>query len=344
MPSSLAKRHATRSPDRSMETLWPEPLPLSETELAQLLDRLQPAFTAKLKELSIDPDLLASALHRVYPPLAAWVARRKGEAPLVLGINGAQGTGKSTLCDFLKLILEQGFGFRVAGFSLDDLYKTRAEREILARTVHPLLLTRGVPGTHDVALGMDILDRLRRAKPGETVAIPSFDKARDDRQPDALWPRVAGPVDVIVFEGWCVGAKPQPQAALSQPINALEASEDPGGAWRDHVNEHLKGDYAALFRQIDTLVMLKAPNMAKVFEWRGLQENKLATKVGAAASHRLMDAAAIRRFVEHYERITRWMLEEMPWRSDLTLSVDDDHQICKIRLNLTAGPIPHAIP
>jgi len=327
-----------------MGTLWPEPLPLSEAEFAQFSDRLQPAFAARLHELRIDPEPLAPALRRVYLPLAAWVARRKGDAPLVLGINGAQGTGKSTLCEFLTLILEEGFGLRVAGFSIDDIYKTRVERQILARSVHPLLLTRGVPGTHDVALGVDTLNRLRQARSGETVAIPAFDKAQDDRKPEASWSQVAGPIGVIIFEGWCVGAKPQPEVALNQPINALEADEDPDGAWRRYVNDRLKDEYATLFRRIDALIMLKAPNMDKVFEWRGLQEEKLAAREGKAQPHRLMDAAGIRRFVEHYERITRHMLDEMPERADVTLFVDDHHQIGKIQLKLTAGPIPHAIP
>lgn len=327
-----------------METLWPEPLPLTEAELVELLARLQPAFAAKLHELRIDPGLLTPALRRVYLPFAAWLAQRKGDAPYVLGINGAQGTGKSTLCEFLTLILEEGFGLRVAGFSIDDIYKTRAEREILARSVHPLLLTRGVPGTHDVAMGMATLDRLRRARAGDSVALPSFDKARDDRKPEAQWPRVAGPVDVIIFEGWCLGAKPQAEAALLQPINALETNEDSGGTWRRYVNDRIKNEYAILFRQLDVLIMLKAPRMDKVFEWRGLQEEKLAAREGKTQPHRLMDAAAIRRFVEHYERITRHMLDEMSERADVTLFVDDDQQIGKIHLKLTAGPIPHAIP
>lgn len=326
MPFSPARRPVTGSRDRSVETLWPEPLPLPADQLAEIADRLRPAFAARLEELRIEPRLLEPALGRVYLPLAAWVARRKGAGPLMLGINGAQGTGKSTLGEFLKLILEQGFGLRVAGFSLDDLYKTRAEREILAHTVHPLFITRGVPGTHDVALGLEILDRLCRAGPADRVAIPSFDKARDDRRPATRWPRVCGPLDVIVLEGWCVGARPEPEAALSQPINDLETGEDPDGTWRRYVNGQLAGDYAALFGRLHTLIMLKAPDMAKVFEWRSLQEEKLGAR-------RLMDAAAIGRFVRHYERITRRMLEEMPGRADVTLFVDDSHQICKIRLN-----------
>jgi D-glycerate 3-kinase len=326
MRFSPARCPATGSHDRFVETLWPQPLPLPQDQLAEIANRLQAAFAARLEELRIEPQLVEPAFRRVYLPLAAWVAWRKGTGTLILGINGAQGTGKSTLCEFLRLILETGFGLRVAGFSLDDLYKTRAEREILARTVHPLLRTRGVPGTHDVALGLATLDRLYRAGPADRVAIPSFDKAQDDRRPRTLWPRVTGPFDVIVLEGWCVGARPEPEAALEPPLNDLEAAEDPNGAWRRHVNGQLAGDYAALFGRLDALIMLKAPNMARVFEWRCLQEEKLGAR-------RLMDAAAIRRFVRHYERITRRMLEEMPGRADVTLFVDDSHQICKIRLN-----------
>lgn len=314
-------------------SLWPSPAPLSGAEQAALLAKLQPAFREKLKALHIDPDLPAPALNRVYLPLAAWVARRKGDKPLVLGINGGQGSGKSTLCEFLKLILEDGFGLRVASLSIDDIYKTRAEREQLARTVHPLLLTRGVPGTHDVNLGLGVIDALKMTRSGDTVAVPAFDKARDDRRPLGEWPRFQGKADVIIFEGWCVAAKPQDEGELARPINSLEATEDSDGRWRRYVNHQLQGDYARLFGQLDALVMLKVPSMERVFQWRSLQEEKLvASLISNPAATHIMDAAAIRRFIQHYERITRHMLSEMPDRADVTLYVDDEHQICRIRL------------
>ncbi|WP_255210702.1 hypothetical protein [Methylogaea oryzae] len=169
----------------------------------------------------------------------------------MLGINGGQGSGKSTLCEFLRLILEQGFGLRVAGLSIDDIYKTRAEREQLAKTVHPLLLTRGVPGTHDVELGLGVIDALKQAEAGDSVAIPSFDKARDDRRQLDEWPRFRGKADVVVFEGWCVAAKPQDEIELAQPVNRLEAEEDADGRWRRYVNQQLQGAYTELFGRLD---------------------------------------------------------------------------------------------
>lgn len=306
---------------------------LCPAEQAALSARLAPLFAEKCRELRIDAELPATALERVYLPLAVWLAQRKPTGQtLVVGINGGQGSGKSTLCALLQLILRQGFGLNVAGLSLDDFYLTRAERRQLADGVHPLLLTRGVPGTHDVALALRVLAALKSAQSGDRVTIPVFDKARDDRCPPDQWRNVHGPVDVIIFEGWCVAAKPEDEAALRLPVNALEAEEDRDGRWRRYVNTRLQGEYAALFAQLDVLLMLKVPSLEHVFQWRCLQEEKLAAGLrdpAQPATH-LMDAAAIRRFIMHYERITRHMLAEMPERADLTLLVDEAHQICRV--------------
>ena len=179
---------------------------------------------------------LLDDLCRVYLPLAAWLDRMKGRGALVLGVNGAQGSGKSTLCEFLTLVLRHGYEHRVVGFSIDDLYKTRAERTQLAAGIHPLLETRGAPGTHDVELGLSLIDQLITAGPDDVTRIPSFDKALDERRPESDWPAHDGPTDIIILEGWCVGAKPQPESDLTRPVNTLEASEDPDGVWRHHVN------------------------------------------------------------------------------------------------------------
>jgi D-glycerate 3-kinase len=198
------------------------------------------------------------------------------------------------------------------------LYLTRAERAVLAREVHPLLATRGVPGTHDVGLGLDLLARI---DVGETVRLPRFDKAADDRAPEAEWTTVPGPLDLLVFEGWCLGAVAEDAAALVDPVNALEASEDADARWRRWVNAQLAGAYAGLFARIDAIVLLAAPGFEVVFDWRLEQERS-----GAGA----MDAPQVARFIQHYERLTRHVLAEMPGRADLLIRMDRDRSPVEI--------------
>lgn len=250
-----------------------------------------------------------------------------GRKPVVLGLCGAQGSGKSTLAR--AVVDEAGQrGLRAAMISLDDIYLTRAERQALARDVHPLLRTRGVPGTHDVALGLEVFAALDR---GEPAWLPRFDKAADDRLPPELWDRAPAGCDLLVFEGWCVGARPQEPGALREPVNALEVSEDPDGRWRDHVNRQLAGPYQALFARIDRLVLLAAPGFEVVFDWRLQQEQDLRGRGGPG----VMDAAGVARFVQHYERLTRHILAEMPARADLTIRLATDRKVVAIE---RAGP------
>lgn len=312
--------------------LWPTWI-LPEDVFRSIWERVRPVFLASMGQQRI-PFTLAEPLARVYLPLAAWLVAHKKDGPFVLGVNGAQGSGKSTLCEFLALILREGYGCKVAGFSLDDIYKTRAERERLAREVHPLLVTRGVPGTHDVGLGLQTLDRLTTAGPEIAVALPAFDKSIDDRCPMSTWPQTSAPVDIVIFEGWCVGCLPQSGEHLVRPINALEAGEDADGSWRTYVNEQLGGPYAELFGRLDRLIMLKVPDMECVYQWRSLQERKLAAAIGNGSSgHRLMDETALRRFIMHYERLTRHMLAEMPARADVTLFLDENHGFARVHIN-----------
>jgi len=268
---------------------------------------------------------------RIHRPAADRIAetRRALGRPIVAGLCGSQGSGKSTMALFLKAQLEAR-GLKAAILSLDDLYLTLPERERLAREVHPLLKTRGVPGTHDVGLGLALMDVLSDG-PAE-VSMPRFDKAEDTRASADTWPRLASPVDVILFEGWCVGAIAQDEAALAAPANTLELQEDSDGVWRRYVNDRLKGDYAALFARIDILAMLQAPSFDAVFGWRSLQEKKLADKVRreGLTGARVMDAQQLQRFLMFYQRLTEWILEEMPGRADILMPIDDDHRIARV--------------
>lgn len=323
-------------------SLWPkEQLCLSYEARKQAVDKVEEAFASALASLKVDIGL-KEMFESIYVPLGAWLYQRRlqQDGPLVVGINGAQGAGKSTLFNLIEVILSEGFGQRVVGFSLDDLYKTRAQREKLSEAVHPLLMTRGVPGTHDVQLGIDIIHSLIKGDAEQPTKIPVFDKSTDDRCQTAVWQEWVGPADVIVFEGWCVGAMAQTQDALDVPINTLERNEDVSGEWRQYVNEQLAGRYQQLFGMIDTLVMLKVPSMEAVFEWRSLQEKKLAERVKyifdtqQPTDHlRIMNEQEIERFIQHYERLTRTMLDEMPNRADITLMLNENHKISKIQIN-----------
>ncbi|WP_374529212.1 kinase [Novosphingobium sp.] len=263
-----------------------------------------------------DPALIGPLLERI----AAW---RAGHAGLfVLGVCGAQGSGKSTLVATLAERLTQA-GVAVAALSLDDLYRTHAERQALAREVHPLLATRGVPGTHDVALGLATIAALER---GEAAALPRFDKAADDRVPRGEWPHAPANAQVLLLEGWCLGAKPQDTAALAAPVNDLEAREDPDGVWRVHVNAALEADYQRLFARLDRLLLLAAPGWDVVAGWREQQEAELR-QIGGA---RVMNPAGVARFIQHYERLTRHILSEMPTRADLTVRLGPNREVLEL--------------
>jgi D-glycerate 3-kinase len=267
----------------------------------------------------------ADVCERWWRPLAGQIAAR-GRGTVV-GINGAQGSGKSTLCRALEVFLHEDAGRRAVTMSIDDLYRTRAERRALGRDVHPLFTTRGVPGTHDVELGLRTIESLLHGT--GCVSVPRFDKARDDRVGHESWPSVAAPVDVVLFEGWCVGLGPQDPAALHPPINALEHGHDADGLWRTTVNHALATDYRALFAQIDMLVFLKIGEFARIREWRMLQEEKLIARAGGG-----MTRDAINSFLEHYERLTRHALETLPARADVVFEIGDDHNPCAVTVRV----------
>ncbi len=236
--------------------------------------------------------------------------------PACVGLSGGQGAGKSTLGALIGQAC-RFFGLRAGLLSLDDFYLTRAARRERARAIHPLFETRGPPGTHDVDLCRAALRRLAAGEPAE---VPVFDKGIDDRHGSR---RLEGPYDLVLLEGWCVGAASVAEIELAAPINALEREEDPDGRWRGHVNRQLAGPYRALWDELDLLVFLAVPDLAAVLRWRGQQDEVLAPEKRLAPR-------ALDRFVQHYERVTRAMLETMPARADVTVRLAPDHSIAGV--------------
>lgn len=238
-----------------------------------------------------------------------------------VGIGGGQGAGKSTLG---RLIAEAGtvFGIRIEVLSLDDFCLTKEERLRLAEMVHPLLATRGPPGTHAVERLRDAMAALRQ--PG-AVDVPRFDKGTDTRSGFA---RIDGGVDVVVLEGWCVGASAA-ECDIDEPLNALEREHDARARWRSHIETALGGPYAKLNEDLETLVFLKVPGLAAVRRWRLQQEDE-------RPPGQRLSAAEVNTFVEHYERITRRMLASLPSTADVVVDLDDHHRVSGLSFRTTS--------
>lgn len=248
---------------------------------------------------------------------------RKG--PFLIGINGAQGTGKSTLAKLLSALLTSS-GYRTVNLSIDDFYYSKAKRQELADEIHPLLRSRGVPGTHDVDLALNLIEQLCAAGSNQQITLPRFDKSLDDCRPVAACEQIQGPIDIIILEGWFVGAKAQAGDELTQAINELEINEDSDGRWRAYVNQQLAGSYQSLFEKIHILLMLQAPGFEQILEWRSLQEEKLRTLAVTDASG-LMDRKAIKHFIQHFERLTRHCLRTLPDSADRVFQLNTEHRI-----------------
>lgn len=245
----------------------------------------------------------------------------------ILGINGSQGSGKSTLADYLCTMIADRHGIKAVSLSMDDFYLTKAERALLADTTHPLLATRGVPGTHDIDLAIRTVEQLTA---GEDTQIPRFDKSIDDRVTGDKVEMHRGAVGLIVIEGWCWGATAQSESELQLPINSLEKTEDSKGHWRHYINQSLAGNYQQLFAMVDQLIMLQAPSFDTVYNWRLEQESKLIEHLKSTANPAksgLMSAQQIRRFIQYFQRITEHSLQEMPGRAQHLYQLDQQRNI-----------------
>lgn len=278
------------------------------------------------------PEDFISTVDAFYRPLAEAIAAAKNQAgsTLLVGINGSQGSGKTTLDAFLKVLLQE-YGCYAVGVSIDDFYLTKAAREDRAQELHPLFATRGVPGTHDLPLALATIDALRCASEDHPVKVPRFNKALDDREPEGNWTLVSQTVDVIILEGWCVASPTCDEHELQSPINELEANEDKDGLWRRSVNEFLLHYHRELFSQIDYLVFLQVPGFEQVYEWRALQEKKLAESWHRSTQDSegcaIMNESQLKRFIQHYERISRKTFASLAPKADAVLEIDKNHLI-----------------
>jgi D-glycerate 3-kinase len=260
-------------------------------------------------------------------PICFWIAKKANkQKPYFIGLAGGQGTGKTTISSIIKIILEKYFKKKVFKISIDDFYKTRKERINLSKKIHPMLMTRGVPGTHDIKMMLDFFKKAKNKK-FKKLKLPNFNKAIDDRFPKKNWNNINEQPDIIIFEGWCVGARPEINKTLKKSINSLEKTSDQNLIWRHHVNQQLKTKYKKLYSQLNCMIYLKAKNFSLLQKWRLKQEKKLWLKTKNKSSHKIMSKGDVINFMQTYQRITQNMFKNTPKYASIILNLNDNHQI-----------------
>ena len=260
-------------------------------------------------------------------PLCFWISKKADKkSPYFVGLAGGQGTGKTTISSLIKIILTKYFKLKVFRISIDDFYKTRKERVSLSKKVHPMLLTRGVPGTHDINMMLSFF-RKAKSKQFKKLKLPTFNKATDDRFNKKYWYDLKDKPDVIIFEGWCVGAKSEKNNTLKKTINSMEKTKDHNLIWRKYVNQQLKSKYKNLYSQLNCLIYLKAKNFSLLQKWRLKQERKLWLKNRISSNMKIMSRGDVINFMQTYQRITQNMFRNMPKYASIILNLNSNHQI-----------------
>ena len=258
-------------------------------------------------------------------PLCFWISKKaEKKRPYFVGLAGGQGTGKTTISSLIRIILIKYFRLNVFRISIDDFYKTRKERINLSKRVHPMLLTRGVPGTHDINMMLNFF-RNSKSKKFKRLKLPTFNKAIDDRFNKKKWYDLKKRPDVIIFEGWCVGAKSEKNLTLKKTINSMEKIKDQKQVWRKYVNHQLKSKYKNLYSQLNCLIFLKAKNFSLLQKWRLKQERKLW--VQSKVKLKIMSRGDVLSFMQTYQRITQNMFRNMPKYASVILNLNSKHQI-----------------
>ncbi len=270
-------------------------------------------------------------LDKFYLPISEMIKEEyyKKKKTKIIGLTGGQGTGKSTISNILKIILKEAYKLDTVIFSIDDFYKTFRERKKMSKKFNNLFLTRGVPGTHDTKMLFQCIKNLKNNNI-KKLTIPKFDKSIDDRTVKSKWLKVKKKPNIVIFEGWCVGATAQKNKDLNFSLNKLEKDKDKKKVWRKKVNLELKKDYKKIFKLIDKLIFLKVPSFKYVFKWRLLQEKKLRI---TSKGDKTMTDKQIKDFIMYYERLTKHMLKILPNKADTVITIDKKHMLKSIKFN-----------
>jgi D-glycerate 3-kinase len=230
----------------------------------------------------------------------------------------------------ISIILKKYFKLDILKISIDDFYKTRKQRTLLSKNKHSLLMTRGVPGTHDIDIMLNFFKKIK-VKNFKILKLPKFNKGVDDRCKQSLWHKIQSKPDVVILEGWCVGARSQNSKELKKPVNSLEKIHDQNFKWRQYVNYQLKTKYKKLFNQLDYILFLKVKNFSLLRRWRLKQEKKLWLKSKNKKNLKIMNKDQVKNFMDTYQRITQQMFKDMPKYSSIVMNLNNSHQIKNIK-------------
>ena len=240
-------------------------------------------------------------------------------------ISGSQGVGKTTILEILNRNFHKFFGKKILTLSLDDFYYDKDERKILSKKIHPLLMTRGVPGTHNIKEILNVIKKFNKSE--YPIIIPIFNKLKDIRRNKSRV--IKEKTDIIILEGWCCGSPPINNKYLQKNINILEKKFDKKLKWRNYYNNKLTNEYSELYKKFDRLIYFNAPAFSCVFNWRLKQEKNMKKTKNSKEG---MDKKEIAEFIQHYEKITKWMLKVLPIKADLTAYIDTNQNITKISI------------
>ena len=266
-------------------------------------------------------------------PISFWIAKKaEKKRSYIVGLSGGQGSGKTTISSIISIILRKYFKLNVFTISIDDFYKKRKERFLLSKKIHPSLMTRGVPGTHDINMMLDFFKRIKR-KEFRSLKLPKFNKAIDDRYNKKFCHSIKKRPDIIIFEGWCVGAKAEKNNTLKQPINSFEKLRDKKLIWRRYVNKQLQSKYKQLYDQLNCLLYIKSNNFSLLRKWRIKQETKLRLKNKRSNRNKIMSNKEVINFMQTYQRVTQNMLKTVPKNASIILNLNTNHQIKSVIYN-----------
>jgi len=251
--------------------------------------------------------------------------KQKLGRPLILGISGGQGTGKSTVCELLVKIFKREHRLNTITFSLDDLYLPLTERKYIRDYIDSRLDRRGPPGTHDIFLGLELFNQVLSGK--YNIYIPRFDKKLHNGQGDRIKPyKVSEEIDILLFEGWFVGVHPIDFDQLEKQLESIPDNEKDIELAKD-CNRRLK-NYLPLWEQLDQLMILVPEHYSLSLQWREEAEEKLRQQGGG------MSKKDTEKFVKYFWCALHPELYINPLTEDpryLVIDINSQHNPMNIR-------------